>query len=290
MNINIFKTAVLSNCLLVQSVVAAGTFGTDADFLKKHVDLVVLQDEAGEAKVAVAPGWQGRVMTSTAGGDDGASYGWINHELIASGKLQPHINAFGGEDRFWLGPEGGQFALFFAKGAPFDLQHWQTPAAIDTMPYQVVSKSAESVKVSAQFPVTNYSGTKFDVKIDRTVRLLDAATAWKKLSLQPPEDVKLVAYESENTLTNAGDAPWKKDTGLLSIWILGQFNPSPRTTIVVPFNAGPVSKLGVKVTSNYFGEVPPERLTVRNHVVYFSGDGQYRSKIGFNPQRSKGVL
>jgi hypothetical protein len=27
----------------------------------------------------------------------------------------PHINVFGGEDRFWLGPEGGQFSIFFAK-------------------------------------------------------------------------------------------------------------------------------------------------------------------------------
>jgi len=33
-------------------------------------------------------------------------YGWINRELVASGKRQKHINAFGGEDRFWLaGPE-----------------------------------------------------------------------------------------------------------------------------------------------------------------------------------------
>ena len=81
-------------------------------------------------------------MTSTAGGDAGLSFGWINRELIASGKLQPHINVFGGEDRFWLGPEGGQFSIFFAKGAKFELADWFTPAAIDTLPFQVVSQSA----------------------------------------------------------------------------------------------------------------------------------------------------
>jgi hypothetical protein len=36
-------------------------------------------------------------------------FGWINRKLIASRKIQPHINVFGGEDRFWIGPEGGQF-------------------------------------------------------------------------------------------------------------------------------------------------------------------------------------
>ena len=68
-------------------------------------------------------------MTSTAGGDAGLSFGWINRELIASGKLLPHMNAFGGEDRFWMGPEGGQFSIFFAKGAKFEFADWFTPAA-----------------------------------------------------------------------------------------------------------------------------------------------------------------
>lgn len=68
------------------------------------------------------------------------------------------------------------------------------------------------------------------------------------------------------------------------------FNPSPVTTIVVPIKSGPESELGVKVTSDYFGAVPPERLVVREDVLFFSGDGQFRSKIGVNPRRSKAVL
>jgi hypothetical protein len=286
---SLLKAALLTNCLLLPSAFAA-TYGDDAAFLKKHTGLVVLHDQSGQSQVAVAPAWQGRVMTSSAAGDSGMSFGWINHDLIASGKLQLHINAFGGEDRFWLGPEGGQFSLFFGKGVPFDLAHWFTPAAVDTLPYPVVSQSADSVKVAAQFSVTNYSGTQFDVKVERTVRLLDPVAAWKKLGLQAPDKVKLVAYESENTLTNAGQSAWTKDTGLLSIWILGQFSPSPRTTIVVPIKAGPDSTLGTKVTSNYFGEIPPDRLTVTDHVIYFTGDGRFRGKIGINPRRAKGVL
>jgi hypothetical protein len=93
----------------------AATFGDDTAFLEKHGGIIVLSDKQGMAKVAVSPAWEGRVMTSTAGDDDGISFGWINRDLIASGKILPHINTFGGEDRFWLGPEGGQFSVFFAK-------------------------------------------------------------------------------------------------------------------------------------------------------------------------------
>ena len=77
---------------------------------------------------------------------------------------------------------------------------------------------------------------------------------------------------------------------LLSVWILGMYNPSPSTTIVVPIKPGPESELGTKVTSDYFGAVPPQRLVVKDNVIYFSGDGKFRSKIGINPKRSKGVL
>jgi hypothetical protein len=218
------------------------------------------------------------------------SFGWINRNLIESGTLQPHINVFGGEDRFWLGPEGGQFSIFFAKGATFELANWFTPAAVDTLPYRVVSRSPGTAHFAADFQLTNYSGTLFDVKVDRVVRVLEPGAAWQALGVEPAKGVKLVAFESDNQLVNAGRRPWEKDTGLLSIWILGQFNPSPGTTIVAPIRPGPDSELGVKVTSGYFGSIPPDRLTVRDNVVYLKADGHFRSKIGINPRRSRKVL
>jgi len=269
---------------------SAATFGDEVAFLKQHTDVVVLRDKANAAEVVVAPAWQGRVMTSTADGDQGASYGWINRSLIASGELQPHINVFGGEDRFWIGPEGGQFALFFAKSAPFDLSNWFTPAPIDTMAYPITRQTKTQVDFGAQFSLTNYSGTTFAVKVDRRVKLLSYKQAWDDLHLDPLKGVNLVAYESINKIINAGNEPWKQDTGLLSVWILGQFNPSPGTTIVVPIKDGPEAELGAKLTSNYFGDVPTDRLRVNDNVVFFCGDGQYRSKIGINPKRSKAVL
>ena len=35
----------------------------------------------------VIPAWQGRVMTTSASGDEGDSYGWINYRFINEGKL-----------------------------------------------------------------------------------------------------------------------------------------------------------------------------------------------------------
>ncbi|MSU37390.1 MAG: hypothetical protein EXS36_20285 [Pedosphaera sp.] len=268
----------------------AANFSDDVAFLRKHTSLVLLSDRAGNAKVAVSPAWQGRVMTSTARGDDGMSFGWINRELIASRQIQPHINVFGGEDRFWMGPEGGQFSIFFAKGAKFELKDWFTPATMDTMPYDVVKQSKSSATFRAAFAVTNYSGTRFDVTVNREVKLLTAARASERLGIKAGNDLKVVAFETINKITNAGKHPWEKKTGLLSVWILGMFNPSPATTIVVPINSGPESKLGVKVTSDYFGSIPADRLKVKEDVIYFSADGHYRSKIGINPQRSKAVL
>lgn len=268
----------------------AANFGDDAAFLKKHTDVIILSDKAGQAKVALSPAWQGRVMTSTTGGDAGQSFGWINRELIASGKILPHMNAFGGEDRFWMGPEGGQFSIFFEKGKKFEFADWQTPAIFDTKPFNVVTQAANRAVFAAEFGLTNYSGTPFQVGVRREVRLLTPATAWKNLGVKPNKGVNLVAYASNNKITNKGKDAWKKETGLLSVWILGMFNPSPSTTVVVPIKAGPESELGVKVTSDYFGQVPPDRLVVKDNVVFLSADGKYRSKIGINPKRSKAIL
>src|SRR5258706_1856747 len=84
-----------------------GTFGFDLAFLKKNKEVIVLGSPARPAKVLIVKDYQGRVMTSTARGDAGNSYGWINYALIRSDSLQPHFDPFGGADRIWIGPGGG---------------------------------------------------------------------------------------------------------------------------------------------------------------------------------------
>jgi hypothetical protein len=266
------------------------TFSQELSFLKNHMDVVVLQDKSGNGMVAVLPKLQGRVMTSTAEGMEGLSFGWINRELIASGETVEHMNVYGGEDRFWIGPEGGQFSVFFKNGVPFDLEHWYTPAPVDTEPFELVSKSKNRAVLKKDMQLENYSGTVFNLRVDREVRVLERNEAIEALGMKPAENIKMVAYESKNKMTNTGTEAWKKETGLLSIWILGMYNPSPTTTIVVPFNTGSEDELGPIVNDNYFGKVPSNRLIVKDGVLFFSGDGQYRSKIGLSPQRAKAIL
>ena len=266
-----------------------GRFATDLAFLRQHSSVVVLADPSGEAQVVVAPAYQGRVMTSTTGGSDAPSFGWIGRAAIASGRKEPHMNVFGGEDRFWLGPEGGQYALFFKPGDPFDLDHWQTPESFDWGGWDIASQTAREVRFRKRMALVNYSSTRMEIDVDRTVRLLGASDVSEHLGASPGEAVRIVAYESSNTVTNAGNAPWEPQSGLVSVWILGMYNPSPETTIVIPFAPGPESALGPIVNDKYFGAVPPDRMLVKDSVILFRGDGQYRSKIGVAPSRALGV-
>jgi hypothetical protein len=280
--------ALAAGCMKSAKAPEGILFKDDLAFLRTNTRVVVLCGADGLAQVAVNPALQGRVMTSTAGGPDGLSFGWINRELLTSGVNNPHINAFGGEDRFWLGPEGGQFSIFFKKGDPFDLDHWWTPPAVNEGAYDIAEQAPDHLRFRKSMRLVNYSGMEFHVAVDREVRVLGAAEA-AALGVPVPAGIKMVAYASDNRITNAGAAAWTKETGLLSVWILGMFNPSPETTIVIPFKSGPEAELGPAVNDAYFGKVPADRLVVKEKdgVLFFSGDGKYRSKIGIAPARVK---
>jgi hypothetical protein len=275
---------------------APGTFGYDVTFLQKHTPTIVLT--RGDSQVLVAPAYQGRVMTSTTGGMEGPSYGWLNYKVIEGGVLAPaarkgrledHMYVFGGEERIWLGPEGGQFALFFSPGSRFDFDAWHTPPPIDSEPFETVRESGAAATFSRRFEVVNFSGTTFSVGVERTVRLLTAAEAGESIGVALADGVKAVAYETDNRLTNRGTEAWTREKGLVSIWLLGMYRPSPDTTVVIPFKAGPESALGPKVNDAYFGKIPAEYLDVRDAVLFLKGDGTRRGKIGIGPARSLGL-
>lgn len=278
------RTIMLLGCILLPALMtpADSTFGDDVAFLQKHTKTFVLK--RGGAAIAVTPEYQGRVMTSSADGDQGLGFGWINNEAIESGEIKPHINVFGGEDRFWIGPEGGQFSVFFKGGDPMDLEHWQTPAPIDSEEYTVAKKTATSAVFTHNFTLTNTSGTPLHIGVQRTVELLSGAQVKSTLGLGVPSGVKAVAYRTTNRLSNEGKAAWTKKSGAPSIWILGMYKPGAKTTIAIPYNTAGTGK---PVNDNYFGKVPASRLKTGKTAVFFSGDGQYRSKIGVPPTRTK---
>jgi hypothetical protein len=269
---------------------AAGTFGYDNSFLNKHQKTVLLSDSLSKAELIIIPGWQARVMTSTANGNEGFSYGWINYKLIESGKKVPHINAYGGEERLWLGPEGGQFSIYFAKGAKQEFKNWQVPGVLDTIGFELVSKSKTKASFNKKFSLTNYSGTIFDIEIERKVELLGRADIGKSLGLELPDSVKAVAYHTENSLVNNGQKEWTKESGRLSLWMLSMLNPSPEVTIFIPYKEDNENLNSKILNDDYFGKVPADRLIVDKGVIYFKADGKYRSKIGIPPQRALNFL
>lgn len=269
-----------------------GTFGYDLQFLKKyHKDLILLGDESdAAAQIIILPAYQGRVMTSTAEGDGGMSFGWINYELVDSNREEEHFHAFGGEERFWLGPEGGQFSIYFKKGDPFDFDHWYVPKAIDTEPFILVSASKTEANFQREIYLKNYTGFEFNLRVTRNIRLLSKTEIPLLLGIPIPENLQIVGFESNNSITNTGNTPWTKETGLLSIWILSMFNAGDKTTIAVPYKQGNEADLGKIVTDDYFGKVPVDRLKIKNGFIFLNADANYRSKIGISPNRALPIL
>lgn len=263
----------------------------DVRFLQEHgQNPIVLRNETG-ARVVVSPEYQGRVMTSTMDGDSGYSCGWINYKLIRSGRITPHINAYGGEDRFWLGPEGGQFSIYFPRGAAFTFENWQVPAVFDTEPWTITGNDgSREVRLEARFAPLDWSGNRKQIRLERAVRLLSAEELARELGTGTiASALRAVGYTTANKVINAGTGSWTRETGVVSIWMLGMFKPSPETVIVIPFNRnaeGPVVK------DDYFGKIPSDRLKVipEKGVLYFRADGDERGKIGLNHARATGFL
>ena len=220
--------------------------------------MVVLSE--GDAQILVLPQYQGRVMTSTAQGDQGFSFGWINHDLIASQKRTPHFNAFGGEERFWLGPEGGQFSIFFKPKSEFVFDNWFVPPSLDTEGFELVNKTNTEVQFNKNIHLINYTGTSLDLIVNRKIKLLNRDTVAHYIGGNMGASVKAIGFESENTVTNQGKLSWTKDSGQLSIWILSMLQANDQTTVLIPFNKGDTSALGKIVTDDYFGKLDTTRL------------------------------
>lgn len=264
-----------------------GSYGYDAAFLSEHLDHVAeLTNEEG-ARVLVTGDYQGRVMTSSAGSDSGNSFGWINYELISAGKKLSQFNPVGGEERFWIGPEGGQNSFYFRKGDTFEFKNWQVPPSIDTLPFKVVSSGKDNIVFSHATSLENHSGSRFDLEINRSISLLGSKVLSERLGQKVPANIKWVAYETENTVKNTGKSEWTRETGLLSVWLLGMFSPSDETVAIIPFRHRPDA--GNFITDNYFGQIPPDRLIRKDSVILLKCDGKRRSKIGLSPLITKPV-
>lgn len=261
------------------------SFQADADFLARHFDIHVLRNDEG-GRAIVIPALQGRTMTSSSKGEEGQSYGYIKYDAFDA-PMDPQINLYGGEDRIWISPEGGQFSVFFDPDVPMDFANWRTPKFLDTEVYEVVEKTDHLITTKNATAMMNMSGYVFDIELERTVELLSKDVAAEHLKTDL-DGVSLVAHESRNKLTNTGDKTWSQETGLIGLWSLCMSKPSAGATLMIPFRKGDEAELGTIVTSDYFGELDSTRLAVNEELgmIFLLGDGEYRSKLGLSEKRA----
>lgn len=272
------------------------TFAEDLKFLNDHTQTVVLGDPTSGA-IILAPEYQGRVMTSTPGGPQNSSLGWINYDLIASQQTVPQINLYGGEERFWLAPEGGRYSIFFPPAPlnqPLEFHDWRVPKCIDVEPCCLLTQDDTSASFQHHARLVNRAGFEFQIHFDRHVQLLGIDSICETLECDPSDLQGLhhVVHQSGNRLVNMGAEAWKPETGLLSVWVLCMNSPAEEATLIVPYQSGEKQELGPIVNANYFGVLERDRLWVDEDrsLIFLKGDGAFRSKLGLTWQRAKSIL
>ncbi len=250
---------------------------------------VILKPRRGGSQVLVAPTLSGRVMGTAFDGPDGVFGGFVDARAFREGMRDIWDN-WGGEERYWLCPEGGQFGLMF-QGRANTFENYTVQPGINRQRYEVVecAREANSVTMRAAFEMVNAAGTQFQVESTRRITALEdcpyaAASA----------AVAAAGFQSESTLVNTGGEPWTRATGCLAHWHLGQFLPGPETVVIIPYRQGPTPDPPVR--EDYFrefcpgGRMAPERYSIRDGFVLFKADGRFRTKIGQNRSRATGLM
>lgn len=112
--------------------------------------------------------------------------------------------------------------------------------------------------------VKNYLGNDMKLSINRKVHLLTTSDIKNMLGITFTDKVKSVAYSTQNTIQNMNDFAWSKETGTICMWMLDMFNTSSKALTIIPFNEGDPNQLGKIATTDYFGEIPNNRIKIKN--------------------------
>jgi len=278
------------------------TFAADVAFIADHAHVTVLHAE-GCGPVAVAPALEGRVMTS-AFAESAPGFGLVNRAAIMAGPKGTPFANYGGEDRLWLAPEGGPHALFFEPGASQTPEAWFVPSFGSTSGVLIREQPTATKVILAptRVRVRDQTGAWLDLTVDRAIEALSRTEVVACLGRVDLDQVfKIVAFRSTNRLSWA-DAP--PPDALVGLWVLGQFDPSDRTTVLFPFrgdaagnDASPEAIAAAAIKRDYFGVVPDDRLQLllpagpgSFGLARFKADGRLRSKIGLSAAAATGWI
>lgn len=267
-----------------------GSFGYDLAFLRAYdSEICRLSSHDGLAQVLVSAKYQGKVFTSTAQGMNGRSLGYVNHAFFEKKVMDEHMNGFGGENRLWIGPEGGAYSLFFAPGSEQIYTHWHTPKAFDTEPWDVLSQGQDFVKMSKEMSLPTYRGFALHACVEREIRLFSRSDIQERLGLDLHSQTYTVGYETTQQVTNLNDYAWSPETGTLCLWVMDMLPPSREAVTIIPYRAEGSIEQSEVVNTTYFGGTPPDRYHVGEEVILMRTDGEYRSKMGLRPPFSVGM-
>ncbi len=266
-------------CFL-NSVNAQEKFDEDLKLLNQYINPIVLI--SGEKQIVVSSEFQGRILTSTAKGLKGRSYGWFNKKLLTGGDSFQQKSKLGGEGRIWFGPDQGPYTLFFEIDSLTGEKNHKSPIDLDTISFPILSKTEKSVTLGNRLKIKNMNGFVFAVDVKRKIALLDEAFVNKSLNVDlGKNNLDYVSYSTNTTMTNIGKENWSKKSGLMSLWDLGCLHPTPGTTVVIPL------KKQMDTATVYFTPIDKTRINIKNKVLYYKADADYLNKIGTLPEYTK---
>jgi hypothetical protein len=119
------------------------------------------------------------------------------------------------------------------------------------------------------------------IGVQRKITILEPSQIPCPFPLAVDSGVHTVAYLTLNTITNSGSEEWNENTGMPCIWMLDMFTPSPETTIIIPLDTS--YREHDAITTNYFGEIPKDRIMLKSQLLLFKADGKNRGKLGIKP-------
>ena len=265
---------------------------------------VLLTGEGQNKVVVVAPSLGGRVLCTGFEGVEGDTDSYILEDKIKKGAAPTGRGAvwsnFGGEERFWLAPEGGKFALFFREGEEQAIANYLIPNSLNSARFGVTAKAEDGTSVTFAAPIqlTNSRGMRFDFQVKRKIEVLQSCP----YALGYGDKLDFVGFESKSWVKNGGRAALSRQTGAVAVWTLGQYPVKDHTVIIVPFRPGPNSELGKPLNTQYFKtdvvditKVPKGRSyndywTVKDNYALIKANGSIGTKIEMWPQRALGRI
>lgn len=266
-------------------------FGRDLDmFAKCDVKILLLRD--GNAAVAVSPENQGTVLTATLSGENGPSLGWFDRELVAMRQKQASKSPLGGLDRLFVGPEGGEFSIYFPDGASFSESSYVVPAELCSEKWETVSASKTRARFARDAEFVNALGTRMKARLDREVTLLTRANVAEILGVEIPDALEVVAYQSLNRITNFGKTDWSEKSGLLNLDVATSMPANRKVNVFVPYRQGSAAEFGDIFRDNCqqaSGIIDSGRLLVTKDFIRMKADGRSIAGVGVSPKRSEGI-